>query len=360
MRGLLDGLRGAMGPDAGLKMSAIGDTLIGLGQGQQMQSPAYNALIARQQRAEQMRALEDSGLFERFTPEQRQVLAMMEPGAAQEIIAGTIFREPERVQPIEINGQLVDPTTMQVLGDFRTPEGPRPNVTVVTSAADKAQWGLPDDGKPYEVEYDPTTMQLRNVSAIGGGNVTIGGGPQVVGNTGFVAVPDDSVEGGVRFVAAPNSPAEREAITAERGIEGQVAMASQMSDVIQQVIDDPALDSITGGMQGRLPAGIPLVTGGQAGANLQPKIDQISGGAFLQAIDQLRGMGALSNMEGQTATAAIARLSRIQDADEYRKALRELQALIDGGIERLKSGKLSTADAVDDLTPEERAYLGLE
>lgn len=35
---------------------------------------------------------------------------------------GALMKPPESVKPIEINGQLVDPNTYQVLGDFRTPE----------------------------------------------------------------------------------------------------------------------------------------------------------------------------------------------------------------------------------------------
>jgi hypothetical protein len=130
-----------------------------------------------------------------------------------------------------------------------------------------------------------------------------------------------------------------------------------MANVVKQVRDDPALASVTGSFQGRLPAGIPLLTGGQAGANLVPKINQIKGGAFLQAIDALRGLGALSNVEGSTATAAIARLETIQDETEYRKALDELLGLINNGIERAQRG---TSAVPDDLTPEERQYLGLD
>ena len=52
------------------------------------------------------------------------VQAGMDPGSA--------LQESAPVQPIEINGQLVDPTTGAVIGDYRTPEAVTPGFTVMT------------------------------------------------------------------------------------------------------------------------------------------------------------------------------------------------------------------------------------
>src|SRR5210317_2328141 len=80
-----------LGDNRDLKLRAIGDSLIGLGSGQYQQSPAFAALQKRQQRAEMERQLQDSGIMERFTPEQQMILAQMEPSAAQSIIAQQVF-----------------------------------------------------------------------------------------------------------------------------------------------------------------------------------------------------------------------------------------------------------------------------
>lgn len=57
------------------------------------------------------------------------------------------------------------------------------------------------------------------------------------------------------------------------------------------------------GMQGKLYA-IP----GTEGADVQALVNQVTSQAFLNAFDQLRGAGAITEKEGQAATAAITRL----------------------------------------------------
>lgn len=57
-------------------------------------SPAYQALQDRQQTAQMKGTLENSGLMQKFTPEQRAILAQMPPAAAQRIIAQQVFAQP--------------------------------------------------------------------------------------------------------------------------------------------------------------------------------------------------------------------------------------------------------------------------
>jgi hypothetical protein len=76
---------------------------------------------------------------------------------------------------------------------------------------------------------------------------------------------------------------------------------------------------------------------GSEKAGFQGRIEQVQGQAFLTAIDQLRGMGALSNAEGQTATRAITRISQKLPRDEFVKAVRELQAIVKRGVERAQA-----------------------
>lgn len=68
------------------------------------------------------------------------------------------------------------------------------------------------------------------------------------------------------------------------------------------------------------------------GYDFQRKVDQLGGQAFLQAIQQMQGFGALSNQEGQTAKDAIARLDTAQSEEAFNKALSDLEAIIDRGV----------------------------
>lgn len=76
---------------------------------------------------------------------------------------------------------------------------------------------------------------------------------------------------------------------------------------------------------------------GSEKAGFQARIEQVQGQSFLTAIDQLRGMGALSNAEGQTATRAITRISQKLPQGEFIKAVKELQDIVARGVERAKA-----------------------
>lgn len=76
---------------------------------------------------------------------------------------------------------------------------------------------------------------------------------------------------------------------------------------------------------------------GTAGYDFQTKVDQAKSGAFLTAIQQMRGLGALSNAEGQTATAAVTRMNTATSEGAFMEALQAYEKIIDQGIERAKS-----------------------
>jgi len=54
----------------------------------------------------------------------------------------------------------------------------------------------------------------------------------------------------------------------------------------------------------------------------------------LTAIDQLRGMGSLSNAEGQTATRAIGRMDSATSTPEFLAALDDYENIVKLGRER--------------------------
>ena len=70
---------------------------------------------------------------------------------------------------------------------------------------------------------------------------------------------------------------------------------------------------------------------GTSGYDFQNRVKQISSGAFLTAIQDLRGMGALSNSEGQTATAAVNRMDTATSKEEFLSALDDYKAIVEKG-----------------------------
>lgn len=94
---------------------------------------------------------------------------------------------------------------------------------------------------------------------------------------------------------------------------------------------NPALAGITGMFQGRMPPWT------QAGTDLNVKIQQLQGKAFLDAFDSLKGGGAITELEGAKAEQAMARLNRAQSTEAFTDALEELRGIIASGVERMRS-----------------------
>jgi hypothetical protein len=76
---------------------------------------------------------------------------------------------------------------------------------------------------------------------------------------------------------------------------------------------------------------------GSPQADFEALLKQIQGGAFLQAYETLRGGGAITQTEGEKATAARNRMSTAQSEDGFIKAAREYQDILRAAIKRAES-----------------------
>lgn len=75
-------------------------------------------------------------------------------------------------------------------------------------------------------------------------------------------------------------------------------------------------------------------TGGYDFANL---VDQAKSGAFLTAIQQMRGLGSLSNAEGGAATAAVTRMNTATSEEAFNAALNDYETIIRQGMARAQA-----------------------
>ncbi len=103
----------------------------------------------------------------------------------------------------------------------------------------------------------------------------------------------------------------------------QIMSASRrMSASLDAVINDPNLGSVTGLVGGRIPKQLQT----PAMAATQSRLEQIQGQTFLQAYNELRGAGAITESEGAKAEAAYSRLrTQTMGTDEYKAAAIELR-----------------------------------
>ena len=94
-------------------------------------------------------------------------------------------------------------------------------------------------------------------------------------------------------------------------------------------------------------------------ARVKARIDQIKGGAFLQAFESLKGGGQITEREGIAATQAISRLNSAQSEAAAEEALFELY---DIAIKAMKKAKDANPEALKDFViPElpQRRYSGV-
>jgi hypothetical protein len=78
---------------------------------------------------------------------------------------------------------------------------------------------------------------------------------------------------------------------------------------------------------------VPLIPGTK-GYDAEVLLNQIKGGAFLEAFKTLKGGGQITEVEGKKATDAIARMDRAQTRAEFDKALTDYEGIIRLGIDR--------------------------
>lgn len=153
--------------------------------------------------------------------------------------------------------------------------------------------------------------------------------------------------------------------TAAGGVEGRVTTERELSaprdfqaaqnaiDILDQIEKHPGLDLGTGAtsLGNRIP--------GTPGYDFQNLVEQAKSGAFLSAIEQLRGLGALSNAEGGAATAATNRMDTATTKEGFLAAVRDYRKIIQQGADRAKNNMKAPEDSAatsPTTTPKRRKF----
>lgn len=112
---------------------------------------------------------------------------------------------------------------------------------------------------------------------------------------------------------------------------GDLQAGQNAKALVQELRTDPNRERGTGW------SSIGNIIPGTAGYDYENKVSQAKSGAFLTAIQQMRGLGALSNTEGATATAAVTRMDTATSEEAFQAALNDYERIIDQGIARAQS-----------------------
>jgi hypothetical protein len=113
---------------------------------------------------------------------------------------------------------------------------------------------------------------------------------------------------------------------------GDLQAGLNAKNIITQLKTDPNREQGTG-WSGWAFNSVPAT----AGYDYQNKVNQAKSGAFLTAIQQMRGLGALSNAEGDAATKAVTRMDTATSEGAFLEALNDYERIIDQGIARAQS-----------------------
>jgi hypothetical protein len=148
----------------------------------------------------------------------------------------------------------------------------------------------------------------------------------------------------VRNVQMENAKLDRERQVSLSKVKGQTDLINK---TIGALIDeegnlkkgvDQALGGVFG-LQGLQSSIIPLT---KEQRRVQPFIEQLQGQAFLQAFDSLKGGGPITDIEGEQATRALARLKQTQDEEDFAAALMDLRDVANAALTRASGGKVQT------------------
>ncbi len=196
--------------------------------------------------------------------------------------------------------------------------------------------------------------------------------PAVVGGKPVVKSSDDpTLQGRIADAKAGGKETGESRAQAQIDLPRVVNNAQNSLQLIDQLVgSEDGKVKAHPGFQTSVGAGLGVVTKripGTEAAGFHALLDQVKGGAFLEAFNSLKGGGQITEVEGKKATDAITRMQTSTKESEFIAAAREYQGIIRKGVERAqgKAGysgpeRRGVPEGVDPqlwsvMTPEERA-----
>jgi hypothetical protein len=129
-----------------------------------------------------------------------------------------------------------------------------------------------------------------------------------------------------------------------------VAKSEEMMTALTKLEKHPGFNNLFGSN-----IGVPTWVPGSAGADAKALFNQVEGKGFIEAIQAMKGMGALSNAEGEKASMSYLGITPSMSEGAAKARLAELKALVAQGIARTKSGSLVNPDGSPMAAPAQPA-----
>lgn len=239
------------------------------------------------------------------------------------------------------------PAALQLADEYqrRVAAGDQAGADLLAQFAKTVDRGVitsPDGGYMSAPGYDELLAQRKGL--VGGTEERA----KQIQKTAFEPAREEDIATRKARVALEYEPMEKAAITAadlksKAKTEAQINLpkaefqAEDALKLIQNIGSDPGLSAVVGApnpLKGRIPF-VGNVMGTPA-ADFQAKLDQLGGKQFLEAFEVLKGGGQITEVEGQKATNAIARMQTTQSEKAFKAALKDLEDVVTAGVERAR------------------------
>jgi len=117
----------------------------------------------------------------------------------------------------------------------------------------------------------------------------------------------------------------------------KITSGEYMVDLLDRLVSHEGLSGVVGMPNWRDLTNAP----GTPEASFRVLKDQIEGNIFLQAYEQLKGGGTITENETEQATKALARLGEAQGEEDFIAAANEFKAIIQRAVDKVRNGQVS-------------------
>lgn len=256
-------------------------------------------------------------------PAQAQLLASS-PAALGDYLKSTVGGE----RGVVVNDRIVDPVSGKLIADYSDQAtGARANRGLQPIT------GVDENNNPVIMQLGSDGTAVRTAMPEG---VTLSKEPiRIDAGTEWVLL-DPITRQPVGRISKNIAEAAGQEVTgkaqAERAsnLPNVEAQADLMLASVDSILNDPARERGTG------LSSFGNIIPGTSGYDFSKKVEQLQGQAFLQAFNSLKGGGAITEIEGKKAEAAIARLDTAQSEGAFKQALQELRSVIEIGKQRAR------------------------
>ena len=133
-----------------------------------------------------------------------------------------------------------------------------------------------------------------------------------------------------------------QAIAKQQALRSQAVLDSvqNMRQTVNDLLEHPGFSGSVGAKNQAYLFGLKSQpVAGTKEADFKAMLDQVQGGAFLQAFDSLKGGGQITQVEGEKATQAIVRAQQSQSEEGFKKSMNDFLSVLDKAEKRAKSGE---------------------